>query len=63
MVAYDAAGNSVESGKVQIFVVHKEEEEKEEGEAKPTAMMVGREIAYLRKERKWRTFWLPTTMV
>jgi membrane carboxypeptidase/penicillin-binding protein len=63
VVAYDAAGNSVESGKVQIFVVHKEEEEKKEGEAEPTAMMVGREVAYLRKERKWRTFWLPTTMV
>jgi hypothetical protein len=45
----------VESAKVQIFVVHKEEEEeeeeKEEGEAEPTAMMVGREVAYFRKER------------
>jgi hypothetical protein len=55
VVAYDAAGNSVESNKVQIFVVHEEEEEeeeeKEEGEAEPTAMMVGREVAYLRKER------------
>lgn len=49
VVAYDAAGNSVESGKAQIFVVHKEEEKKEE-EAKPTAMMVEREVAYLREE-------------
>jgi hypothetical protein len=37
-------------------VVHKEEEEKEEGEGKPTAMIVGREVAYLRKEEKWRIF-------
>jgi len=50
VVAYDAAGNSVESGKVQIFVVH-EEEEKEEEEAEPTAMVIGREVAHLRKER------------
>ena len=50
VVAYDAAGNSVESNKVQIFVVHKEEEEKEEEEAEPTAMMVGREVAHLREE-------------
>jgi hypothetical protein len=51
VVAYDAAGNSVESNKVQISVVHEEEEEKEEGEAEPTAMLVGREAAHLRKER------------
>jgi hypothetical protein len=51
VVAYDAAGNSVESGKVQIFVVHEEEEEeKEQGEAEPTAMLVGREVAHLREE-------------
>jgi hypothetical protein len=30
-------------------VVHKEEEEEEEAE--PTAMLVGREVAFLRKER------------
>jgi hypothetical protein len=58
VVAHDAAGNSVESDKVQIFVVHKEEEEEEEeeGEAQPTAMMVGREVARLRKEEKWPIF-------
>jgi hypothetical protein len=61
VVAYDAAGNSVESSKVQIFVVHKEEE-KEEGEAEPTAMTVGREVAYLGEEEKWRIFWSRTTM-
>jgi hypothetical protein len=33
------------------LVVHEEkEEEKEEGETEPTAMMVGREVAYLREE-------------
>jgi hypothetical protein len=51
VVAYDAAGNSVESNKVQIFVVHKEEKEEGEGEAEPTAMVIGREVAHLRRER------------
>jgi len=35
-------------------VVHEEEEEEEEegeGEAEPTAMLIGLEVAYLRKER------------
>jgi membrane carboxypeptidase/penicillin-binding protein len=51
VVAYDAAGNSAKSEKVRILVVHEEEEkEKEEGETEPTAMMVGREVAYLREE-------------
>ena len=55
VVAYDAAGNEIESEKIRIWVTHREEDE--DDAASPTAALWnGRELAYLRDEETpaWR---------
>ena len=49
-IAYDAAGNQVESEKVRIFVVHEEEEEEEEPEE--VSLLLERDIP-----PRWRAWW------
>jgi hypothetical protein len=54
VIAYDTAGNEVESGKVRIWVAHKpekEKEEEEEEEVESTALL------WLYEEQKWLGGW------
>jgi len=61
VIAYDAAGNQIESDKIRIWVIHEEEDE-EDAASSATAMLLRRELAYLRDERPawWRSMPPPT---
>jgi hypothetical protein len=48
VVAYDAAGNEVESEKVRIYVVHEQEEEEQ-----TTALWLDDRVGYL-EDRTWK---------
>lgn len=50
VIAYDAAGNQIESEKVRIYVMHREED-KEEGASPTVAMWFNREMAFLGDDR------------